>query len=154
MKNSFKKLMREQIQERLDTFGGNSAPKDGWIRIIREALGMSSYQLAKKIGCSQPNIIAIEKSEKNGTISLEKLENVARALNCRLVYGLIPLQPLNEMLENQARMRARKQIKIINHSMSLEEQGLNPRQLSEQEEALVQELLQGNPRELWKKDEN
>ena len=46
-------------------------------------------------------------------------------------------------------MIAKKRIKIINHSMALEQQGLNPKQLQQQEDDLVQELLQGNPKKLW-----
>ncbi len=74
-------------------------------------------------------------------------------MNCKLVYCLVPLEPLNKILERQARAIAKKRIKIINHSMSLEEQGLNAKQLKQQEDDLVKELLQANPKKLWDDDE-
>jgi predicted DNA-binding mobile mystery protein A len=152
MTNRFKKLMRKQVQESLNTFqdlAKRPVPKKGWIRTIRDALGISSYILANRLGCSHTNITAIEQREIKGTISLETLDRVAQALNCKLVYCLIPLESLDKTLEKQARKIAKKKIEIINHSMSLEKQGLNPKQLQQQENDLVQELLQGNPRRLW-----
>ncbi len=156
MMDSFKKLMLEQVQESLNNFSDlakKSVPKRGWIRTIREALGMSSYVLADRMGCSRANITTIEQRETKGTISLETLEEVAQAMGCKLVYCLVPLEPLDKILENQARRIAKKRIKIINHSMALEKQGLNSKQLQQQEDDLVQELLRGNPKNLWSNDE-
>ena len=156
MSNDFKKLMREQVQEKLNDFAvltKQSIPIDGWIRTIRDALGMSSYVLAQRLGCAPSNISTMEKREKQGSITLETLEQVAQAMNCKLVYCLIPLEPLDKMLERQARIVAKKKIRLINHSMKLEEQGLNPQQLQRQEEELVKELLQGNSKKLWNDDE-
>ncbi len=156
MSNDFKKLMREQVQEKLHDFASltkQSVPTNGWIRTIRDALGMSSYVLAQRFGCAASNISTMEKREKQGSISLETLEQVARAMNCKLVYGLVPLEPLDKMLEKQAKIVAKKKIKLINHSMKLEEQGLNPQQLQRQEEELVKELLQGSLKKLWSDDE-
>lgn len=155
MVNGFKKLMREQIQESLNDyvkFSAKPTPKKGWIRTIREALGMSSYVLAERLGCSRVNITTIEQRERKGTISLETLEEVANAMHCKLVYCLIPMESFDKILEKQARIVAKKRIKIINHSMSLEKQGLSVRQLQQQEDDLVQQLLQGNPKKLWKTD--
>lgn len=152
MANIFKRLMREQVQESLDLFkelAKKPIPKKGWIRTIREALGMSSYVLADRLECSRANITAIEQREKKGTISLETLEQVAQAMNCKLVYCILPLESLDKTLEAQAKMIAKKKVKIINHSMTLEKQGLNPKQLQRQEDDLVQELLRGNPKRLW-----
>ncbi len=52
-------------------------------------------------------------------------------------------------LEKQARLIAQKRVNLVNRSMSLELQGLNFKQLQQQEENLVQELLQGDPKKLW-----
>lgn len=152
MTDSLKKLMRTQIQENLNSFLDlvkKPVPKGGWVRTIREALGLSNRMLSKKMRCSQSNITKIESGEKRGTISLRNLQRAAEAMNCKLVYCIVPLKPLEHMLEDQARIMAKKQIRLINHSMKLEQQGLNEKQLKQQEDALVQELLQGNPRYLW-----
>ncbi len=156
MSKSFKKLMRDQIQESLNSFSDlahKPVPPKGWIRTIRDALGMSSSVLARRLNCTRANIAAIERREAKGTISLETLEHVARSLDCKLVYGLVPLESLDKTLEKQAYIVAKKRIKIINHSMKLEQQGLNQKQLQSQEEDLVQELLRGDSKKLWSDDE-
>lgn len=156
MSKDFKKLMREQVQEKLNNFldlSKQSVPVSGWIRTIREALGITNYVLAQRLGCASSNISAMEKREKQGSISLETLEQVARALNCKLVYCLVPLESLDAMLEKQARIIARKKISLVNYSMKLEEQGLSDQQLQRQEDDLVKELLQGDSKKLWNNDE-
>ena len=153
MKKEFKKLMLEQIQDSLNNFltlADKPVPKKGWIRTIRNALGMTSSALANRLNCSRSNIIKMEQREKKGTISLETLEKVAQAMNYKLVYCLVPIQPLEKQLEDQARLLAKKRILLINHSMKLEQQGLTSKQLKKQEDDLVQELLQGDPKYLWK----
>jgi len=95
----------------------------------------------------------MEQREKKGTISLETLEQVAKAMDCKLVYCLVPNDSLDKILEKQARHIAKKRIKAINHSMKLEKQELNQKQLQQQEEDLIQELLQGDPKKLWNADE-
>ncbi|MBY0110348.1 MAG: mobile mystery protein A [Candidatus Babeliaceae bacterium] len=156
MANKFKKLMREQVQESLNNFlilAQKPVPIKGWIRTIRDALGMSSYVLADRLGCARANVTLMEQRERQGTISLETLEQVARALDCKLVYCLVPIESLDRILEKQARLIAKKRVRAINHSMKLEQQGLNQKQLQQQEEDLVQELLQGDPKNLWSNDE-
>ena|SRR3990167_6743406 len=156
MANRFKRLMREQIQASVMDFFDltkKPAPKNGWIKTIREALGLSSKVLANKLGCSQANISYMEAREKKKSISLESLEQVAQAMNCKLVYCLVPLEPFDKILEKQARKVAKKQIRLVNHSMKLEQQGLNAKQLKQEEDALIEELLSGNPKNLWDRDE-
>ena len=155
MTNSFRKLMRRQVQELISPFSdfSNKAfPKRGWIRVMRESLGMSSLDLAKRVGCSRANIVALESREKKQAITLESLDQVAKAMNCTLVYCFVPQKPLEQMVEEQARLIAKKQIEFINHSMELEQQGLTPKQLEQQEYDLVNELLRGNAKNLWRDD--
>jgi predicted DNA-binding mobile mystery protein A len=156
MADKFKKLMRSQVQESLNDFSDlaqKSVPRQGWIRTLREALGMSSYALAKRMGCTRSNIAKLEKREAQGTITLEALTQAAQAMNCKLVYCLVPLEPLDQQLHNQARIVAQHQMRAINQSMELEQQGLSDKQLQQQEDELVEELLQGNLKKLWNSDE-
>ena len=152
MKRKFKKLMLEQVQKNLSPFlilADKPRPREGWLKTIRQALGMSSSILAQRLHCSRSNIIKMEQRETKGTISLESLDTVAQAMNCKLVYCIVPVKPLENQLEEQARLLAKKRIMAINHSMKLEEQGLTPQQLQKQEDNLVQELLQDDPKKLW-----
>jgi predicted DNA-binding mobile mystery protein A len=155
MADKFKQLMLTQVQESLDNFSElakKSIPRKGWIRTVREALSMSSYALAKRMGCARENITQIEKREAKGTITLQALEQAAQALNCKLVYCLVPLEPLDQQLHNQARLVAQHQMRAINQSMELEQQGLSKKQLQQQEDELVEELLQGSLKKLWRSD--
>ena len=152
MKRFFQKTMLEQVQADLDNpleLSKKSTPKAGWIRIIRQTFGMTSYQLAKRIGCAQANVMALERREKAGTITLNALEQTAKAMNCRLVYFLVPEKPLIQIMEDQARIIAKKKLKTVSHSMKLEQQGLSSKQTKRQEDALVKELLQGPSKYLW-----
>lgn len=152
MDKEFEKLRREQIDETLkniSAFTKEPVPKKGWIRTIREALGIPSRVLANKLGCTPTNLTTIEQREAKGTITLATLQEIAQAMNCKLVYYLIPIESLDKILEDQARLVARKRIELVNHSMQLEQQGLTSAQLQQQEDALVQELLQGDIKKLW-----
>src|SRR5258707_5545247 len=82
-------------------------PVRGWMKAVREALGMSTAQLAKRLRIKQPSIIALEKSEAKGTIELATLRRMAEALECNLVYALVPKKPLKAMVRSRARALAR-----------------------------------------------
>ncbi|KRP85840.1 hypothetical protein AOQ72_04145 [Bradyrhizobium yuanmingense] len=72
-------------------------PPKGWIRAIRDALGMTTAQYAKRLGVSQPRIVELERSEQGGSVTLNTLQRAAEALGCRLVYVLVPERPLAEL---------------------------------------------------------
>ncbi len=156
MKKIFDKIMRQQLQEGfvdLNQLAKNHPPKSGWIKAIRHVLGLSSAHLAKKMKCTQPNITGLELREQKKTISLETLEQVAQAMDCRLVYFLIPNKPFEQILQDQARLVAKKRLRSVAHSMALELQGLSADEKKKQENDLVQELLQGDPKHLWENED-
>jgi len=116
---------RARLDERLAHFGPAAqyrAPARGWIRAIRQALGMTSAQLAKRVGVSQPGLINLEQSEEKGTIQLATLRKVAEALDCHLVYVLIPHEPLETTIRARARALLQRRRKPIEHTMRLENQ--------------------------------
>lgn len=97
-------------------------PRSGWIRAIRDALGMSTRELAHRAGLSAGRISQIEQAERDRSLTLDTLERVAAALGCRVEYVLVPHEPLDEMVWGQARAKAGAEIAAVDHSMSLEEQ--------------------------------
>jgi len=97
-------------------------PTHGWVRAIRDALGMSARQLAKRMHMSQAAITQLERSEVAGTIRIETLRRLADAMNCDLTYAVVPRQPLEEIVMNQARQRATRDLAAINHTMLFENQ--------------------------------
>src|ERR1700687_4512651 len=97
---------RSHLDKRFKEIGVASRftpPVRGWIKAIREALGMSTAQLAKRLRIKQPSVIALEKSEAKGTIELATLRRVAEALDCTLVYVLVPKKPLQAIVRDRAR---------------------------------------------------
>ena len=104
-------------------------PARGWVRAIRDALGMSSRQLAARINISQPAVAQLERSEADGVVQLDTLRRAADALECDLVYVLVPRASLDEIVRSRARTVARADIATVDRTMRLEQQGLTPNQL-------------------------
>lgn len=124
-------------------------PSGGWIRTMREALGMTRVQLAKRINVKPQTLADLEAYEATGKITLESLRKLANALGCQLTYAVVPSKPLHEMRRDRARTLARRQLERVSHSMKLEAQGVGAREEKRQFERIVAELLNGNPKKLW-----
>lgn len=140
---------RARLDERFKAMGQSTVyaqPVRGWVKAIREALGMSTAQLAKRAGVRQPSIVALEQSEAKGSIELATLRRIAEALDCTLVYALVPNKPLEQTVRERARLFARRRSEPIEHSMALEDQKVQ-RKVTE---ALIEEILrETNPRRFW-----
>ncbi len=107
---------------------------------------MSCAQLARRLGIKQPSVIALEQSEVKGSIELATLRRVAEALDCTVVYSLVPNKPLETMVRDRARTVARVRSAAVEHSMLLEDQTVS----TEDSEARLDEFLrETNPRRLW-----
>lgn len=140
---------RSQLDERFREMGPAgrfAAPVRGWIKAIREALGMSTAQLAKRLGIKQPSLVELEKSEAKGTIELATLRRVAEALDCTLVYALVPNKPLESTIRERARAFAQKRRGPVEHTMMLEDQKVPAKNVEARLEEIVRET---NPRLFW-----
>ncbi len=127
----------------------SARPPKGWLRAIRDALGMTTAQYARRLGVSQPRIIELERSEVSGGVTLHTLQRAAEALGCRLVYALIPEKPLAETVREQAEFVAARQLANVEHTMRLEDQAVQDKAASkEQHRRLIEELLR-RPARLW-----
>jgi predicted DNA-binding mobile mystery protein A len=98
------------------------APRSGWIRAIRDALGMSTSELARRVGLTKGRISQIERAEQERSLTLDTLERVAAGLDCRVEYVLVPRQTLDDMVWDQARAKATAEIAAVDHTMALEDQ--------------------------------
>jgi predicted DNA-binding mobile mystery protein A len=107
---------------------------------------MSTAQLAKRLAVKQPSVVALEQSEAKGTIELATLRRVANALDCTLVYALVPNKPLEAMVRDRARAFARRRLEPVEHSMLLEDQKVTAKGAN----ARLNEILrETNPRLFW-----
>jgi predicted DNA-binding mobile mystery protein A len=140
---------RSKLDERFKEIGtvkGHAAPVRGWIKAVREALGMTTAQLAKRLKVKQPSVVAIEQSEARGTIELATLRRVAEALDCTLVYAFVPNKPLEAMLRDRARLFARRRRGPVEHSMLLEDQAVAEMDVDKRLDEIVRAT---NPRLFW-----
>ena len=123
------KTQRSIIERRLQKWAalkGEMPPKSGWIKAIRGALGMSTYQLAKLMDLSQASVSELEKREERAGVSLDSLQKAARAMNCKLVYAMLPADQydsLDAIISERAEKLAKKILLKVEHSMELEKQG-------------------------------
>jgi len=155
MRQKERAVARRQLDKRLNSLRDSeifTRPSRGWVKAIREALGMTTSQLAKRLGVVQSRVVAIEQAEAKGTITLNSLEKAANALDCRLVYTLIPRKPLNELVAERAERLAEKRLKSTSHSMALEAQGVDTEDEQEQLKRMIQSLIDKGGSELWEED--
>ncbi len=152
MRASDRAIARKSLDKRLNSLRNSDSlarPPKGWVRAIREALGMTTAQLGKRIGVTQSRAFDIEKSEVSGKITLESLERAAHALDCRLVYALVPRASLGSLAEERALKLARKKLKATSHSMALEDQSVNREDEEFQIKELAKRLLEKPGSALW-----
>lgn len=160
MKPIYLKTRREQLDTNIsnskDLLTYMSKQNHGWIRTVREALGMTITQLAQRLHIRQPSVSQMENGELDETITIHTLKKAANALGCNLVYGFVPKTSFNQLVEVQALETAKKMIARTSHTMALENQGTNispqneidPHKIKE----LAEELLRQKPTKIWSKD--
>jgi predicted DNA-binding mobile mystery protein A len=115
-------------------------PAGGWLRAVREALGMTVIDVADRLEVAPSSVTRFEQSELAGRIQLDTMERMADVLGCDLVYLLVPRRPLEDAVTDQATMLARRELSALGHTMDLEAQGVSDAELEERERDLVAEL--------------
>lgn len=124
-------------------------PQVGWIQTIRTTLGMTAQQLAQRMGISQATVSNLEKSEAANTITLQSLQRAAQALDCEVVYALVPRQPLARMVSDKATQLASASVQRVRHTMSLEAQSTPNEMAQQQIKTRKEALLAGRWSKLW-----
>lgn len=128
---------------------GLTRPSHGWVRAIRDALGMTTRQFGARLGVAPSTVTGIEQGEVKDSVSLRTLRLAAEALGCRLVYAFVPEQSLQDSVFDRAARLADAQLARAHHTMSLENQALGSDDLAAERDRLIDDLLRGDPRRLW-----
>lgn len=154
MRAQEKAAARRQLDKRLIAIENLdlTRPPRGWVKAIREAIGMTAAQLGARLGVSQVRVLALEKGEVSGSVTLASLERAAHALDCRLVYLLVPRKPLDELVEERAAKLAHKQLQATRHTMALEAQPVDEAEEAAQLKRLKQALIDKAGSKLWEKE--
>jgi predicted DNA-binding mobile mystery protein A len=151
MKNDTNTRARQRLDERLNPLKPVErfrTPPKGWIRAIRDALGMTGVQFAARLKIRPQSLEALERSEAAGAIQLKTLRRAAEALNCTLVYALVPNSSLEEAVCARARKIAARELGRVAHTMKLEAQSTSDANLEARIEAYIRNQLK--ERDLWK----
>ena len=153
MKSNFSELKLRQLDASLNRWRSAdlpSRPPSGWIKAVREGLGMAATHLAARLGVTPSTVTRLETSEADDTVSLATLRRAAESLGCELHYALVPKRSLADTLENRALALARQQMAAVSHTMALEAQATSREAVEVQIRALAENLLKGSRRALWK----
>ena len=98
-------------------------PPTGWIKAIRTAIGMSMQQLGNKLNVSKQGIMDMEKREKDGSITIKSLREIAREMDMQLVYGFVPNDgSLDALIEKRANELATQIVMRTANTIKLEDQ--------------------------------
>lgn len=142
------KRARAALDPRLARLGDPddfARPSAGWVRAIRDALGMPAAELGRRMGVSHAAVFDLERSEQNGSVRIGTLKRAAEALDCAFVYAFLPRHTLEETVRSQAEWIASHELGRVQHTMALEEQS-EPIAADVREE-VIQQLL--SSKRLW-----
>jgi predicted DNA-binding mobile mystery protein A len=152
MNKQFRDLQTQQMDALLETWRTaqlSARPRSGWVRAIRESLGMSAAAFARRLGMTPVGVRKLESAEASDAITLASLRKLAQALDCELQYALVPRNSLQQQVRDRAEMVARERLRPIAHSMALEDQAVQGPQNKLQLEVAIKDLIEGSRRELW-----
>lgn len=148
-----KQLQIDQLNQKIDNFkqaGTLLPPPKGWINTIRTVLNMTRNQLAEKLNLTQGAIQKIEEREATGQISINKLKDVAQALDMKFVYGFVPKDgSIQNLINKKAEKLATKIVLRTNQNMKLEDQGIGDDKINETIKELAEEIKREMRKSLW-----
>ncbi len=153
MKNTKQQLLIEQTERKLEPFRSLEAiviPQNGWIHTIRKSLKMSLRQLGIRLSMTAQSVKEMEEREANGSISIKSLNEAARVLDMKLVYGFVSKhESLDKMIEKRAQEIAREIVLRTNNSMILEDQQNSADRIKKAIEQKTTEIKTEMPKYLW-----
>lgn len=151
MKNN--KLQFQQLNEKMLQLAGMQnviVPPIGWIKAIRNGIGMSMEQLGKKLSITKQGVMDMEKREKEGAITIKSMQEIAKAINMQFVYGFVPNNgSLNQMIETRALEMATKIVERTSTTMKLEDQENSKERIEKAIKERAVEIINKTPKILW-----
>jgi len=148
-----KKTVQQQYRRIVDNAAGYSAlqkPAEGWLRTVRNALGMSGAQLAKRMGVTRARIAQAEHAELTGGVTLKSMQATADAMGCKFVYAIVPAGRIEDVVMVQARKKAKAIVGTASQHMALEGQTLPNDKIAQEVDRLTQELAREMPPDFWR----
>ena len=148
-----KSLQIQQLNSKMLSFASLqkiAPPPTGWIKAIRNAIGMSMLQLGKRLSITKQSVQDIERREKDGSISLKALREAARALDMQLIYGFVPNDgSLEALIDRKATELAKQIVQRTSNSMKLEDQENSKQRIEKAIEERATIIKTEMPKTLW-----
>ena len=155
MKTHQKKNQRYLMEKKIHPWQRlreNKRPPNGWLKSVRGALGLNTRQLADRLRTRHSSVLRLEKREIQGKVTIESLAKAAKAMNCQVIYAIVPktgFNSLNEIIDQQANVLASYLVKKAGHNMKLESQGISDKETKKQISELAFELKTTMSSRLW-----
>ena len=148
-----KSLQLQQLNSKILGFASLkqvAMPPTGWIKAIRTAIGMSMQQLGNKLNVSKQGVMDIEKREKDGSITIKSLREIARAMDMQLVYGFVPNDgSLDALIEKRATELATQIVMRTANTMKLEDQANSKKRIETAIRERATAIKNEMPKILW-----
>ncbi|WP_019670131.1 mobile mystery protein A [Eudoraea adriatica] len=148
-----KQLQIEQLDQKLEKFQDSAmvlVPTKGWINTIRTTINMTRDQLGTKLEMTKGAIQKIEEREASGQITINKLKDVAQALDMKFVYGFVPNDgSIEKLISKKSEKLARKIVLRTNQNMKLEDQGIGDEKLDKTIKDLTNEIKREVRKSIW-----
>jgi predicted DNA-binding mobile mystery protein A len=126
-------------------------PSEGWLSVLRKALGMSGAEVAARASVSRNAVYQAERNERDGAITINQMHKLAEAMGGRFVYAIVPeTGQVEDIMRAQARRKAEARIMRASAHMALEKQSLTNAQTEQRIEDLADELIRDVPPDFWK----
>jgi len=146
-------LQLQQLNNKMLAFASLrqvAVPPTGWIKAIRTALGMSMQQLGNKLNVSRQGVLDIENREKEGSITIRSLRQIATAMDMQLVYGFVPNEgSLDDLIEKRATELATQIVMRTANTMKLEDQANSEKRIEAAIEERAAVIKNEMPKILW-----
>jgi predicted DNA-binding mobile mystery protein A len=147
------KLQFQQLNEKMDKLTVLQQiimPPIGWIKAIRNGIGMSMEQLGKKLSITKQAVMDIEKREKEGAITIKSMQEIAKVIDMKFVYGFVPnAGSLEQMIETRSLEMATKIVQRSSTSMKLEDQVNSKERIEKAIKERAAEIINKTPKILW-----
>lgn len=130
MKMEIRQVIKAGLDARVVTLqlaqASAQKPAKGWLRAVRSVLGLSQALVAKRISVARQSYADLEAAEERGAISLNTLQGAAEAMDCDLVYYIVPRRSVAHSFEElvHAHDPKSKHLRASEHSMALENQAV------------------------------
>ena len=148
-----KSLQLQQLNSKMLGFASLkqvAMPPTGWIKSIRTAIGMSMQQLGNKLNVSKQGVMDMEKREKDGSITIKSLREIARAMDMQLVYGFVPNDgSLDALIEKRATELATQIVMRTANTMKLEDQANSKKRIETAIRERATAIKNEMPKILW-----